>query len=173
MALGIPTGPVLAIVLAALIIQGVVPGPLMFTVYRDLSGTVIAAFFISSIILVILNIPLSGIWVRIANLPYRWLAPIILFLCILGSLVIRNSLFDLWTMMLFGIIGFVAKRNKFPIPPLVLGLILGNRLETYFRQTAILGFNYMLTRPFAIIVVILAMVMILVFGRVKKQMDNM
>jgi TctA family transporter len=64
----------------------------MFSVYQNLSGTVIAAFFISSIILVILNIPLSGIWVRIANLPYRWLAPIILFLCILGSLVIRNSL---------------------------------------------------------------------------------
>ena len=173
MALGIPTGPVLAIVLAALIIQGVVPGPLMFTVYQDLSGTVIAAFFISSIILVILNIPLSGIWVKIANLPYRWLAPIILFLCILGSLVIRNSLFDLWTMMLFGVFGFIAKKHKFPIPPLVLGLILGNRLETYFRQTAVLGFNYMLTRPFAIIVVAFAVVMILIFGKVKKQINNL
>lgn len=173
MALGIPTGPVLAIVLAALIIQGVVPGPLMFSVYQNLSGTVIAAFFISSIILVILNIPLSGIWVRIANLPYRWLAPIILFLCILGSLVIRNSLFDLWTMMLFGVIGFVAKKHKFPIPPLVLGLILGNRLETYFRQTAVLGFDYMLTRPFAIIVVLCAIVMIMIFGKVKKQIGSL
>ncbi len=172
MALGIPTGPVLAIVLAALIIQGVVPGPLMFTLYRDLSGTVIAAFFISSVILVILNIPLSGIWVRIANLPYRWLAPIILFLCILGSLVIRNSLFDLWTMMAFGIIGFIAKKNKFPIPPLVLGLILGNRLETYFRQTAVLGFEYMVTRPVALVVVGLSVVMILLFGRVKSTIEE-
>ncbi len=169
MALGIPTGPVLAIVLAALIIQGVVPGPLMFTVYKDLSGTVIAAFFISNIILLILNIPLSGIWVRIANLPYRWLAPIILFLCILGSLVIRNSLFDLWTMMAFGILGFLARKVDFPIPPLVLGLILGNRLETYFRQTAVLGFDYIISRPVALAIVALAMVMVVVFSRVKPK----
>lgn len=169
MALGIPTGPVLALVLAALIIQGVVPGPLMFTVYRDLSGLVIAAFFVSNIILLILNIPLSGIWVKIANLPYRWLAPIILFLCMLGSLVIRNSLFDLWVMMAFGVIGFIAKKNKFPIPPLVLGLVLGNRLETYFRQTAVLGVSYVMSRPFALIIVALSIVMVILFSRIKKE----
>jgi len=167
MALGIPTGPVLAIVLAALIIQGVVPGPLMFSVYRDLSGTVIAAFFISNIMLLILNIPMSGLWVKIANLPYKWLAPIILFLCILGSLVIRNSLFDLWTMMAFGVIGFLARKVDFPIPPFVLGLILGNRLETYFRQTAVLGIEYVLSRPFALAIVAAAVLMVVVFSRVK------
>jgi putative tricarboxylic transport membrane protein len=169
MALGIPTGPVLAIVLAALIIQGVVPGPLMFTVYRELSGTVIAAFFISNIILLILNIPLSGIWVRIANLPYRWLAPIILFLCVLGGMVVRNSMFDLWVMLFFGLIGFAARKGKFPIPPMVLGIILGNRLETYFRQTAVLGFGYVLTRPFALAITALAVAMVFVFGRYKSK----
>jgi len=167
MALGIPTGPVLAIVLAALIIQGVVPGPLMFSTYIDISATVIAGFFISNIILLILNIPLSGIWVKIANLPYKWMAPIILFLCVIGSLVIRNSIFDLWVMLLFGVFGFVAKKINFPIPPFVLGFILGNRLETYFRQTAVLGFDYMLSRPFALVVVFLACVMVAVFSRVK------
>ncbi len=169
MALGIPTGPVLAIVLAALIVQGVIPGPLMFTVYRNLSGTVIAAFFISNIILLILNIPLSGIWVRIAYLPYRWLAPVILFLCILGSLVIRNSIFDLWTMLAFGVVGFIAKKIGFPVPPFVLGLILGTRLETYFRQTAVLGFEYVWSRPVGLGIVALSAVMVVVFARVKPN----
>jgi len=172
MALGIPTGPVLAIVLAALIIQGVIPGPLMFSVYKNLTGTVIAAFFLANIILLILNIPLSGLWVKIARIPYRWLAPFILFLCILGSLVIRNSTFDLWTMMAFGLIGFAARKIDFPVPPFVLGLILGNRLETYFRQTAVLGFEYILTRPAGLVIMALAVVMILIFSRVKPQLEN-
>ncbi len=172
MALGIPTGPVLAIVLAALIIQGVVPGPLMFTVYKNLTGTVIAAFFISNIILLVLNIPLSGIWIKITRIPYRWLAPFILFLCILGSLVIRNSLFDLWTMMAFGVLGFLARKIDFPVPPFVLGLILGNRLETYFRQTAVLGFDYILSRPVGLIIVAFAIVMVLIFARAKPQLQK-
>jgi len=172
MALGIPTGPVLAIVLAALIIQGVIPGPLMFSVYKNLTGTVIAAFFLANIILLILNIPLSGLWVKIARIPYRWLAPFILFLCILGSLVIRNSLFDLWTMMAFGLLGFAARKIDFPIPPFVLGLILGNRLETYFRQTAVLGFGYIFTRPAGLAIMALAVAMIFIFARVKPQLEN-
>jgi len=170
MALGIPTGPVLAIVLAALIIQGVVPGPLMFTVNQALSGTVIAAFFISNLMLVILNIPLSGIWVKIANLPYRWLAPMILFLCVLGSAVRRNATFDLWIMLAFGLLGFAAKKNGFPLPPLVLGIILGRRLETYFRQTVVLGWDYLFTRPFAIAIVLLAVLMMFLFSRFKGRL---
>lgn len=172
MALGIPTGPVLAIVLAALIIQGVIPGPLMFSVYKNLTGTVIAAFFLANVILLILNIPLSGLWVKIARIPYRWLAPFILFLCILGSLVIRNSMFDLWTMMAFGLLGFAARKIDFPIPPFVLGLILGNRLETYFRQTAVLGFEYIFTRPAGLAIMAFAVAMILIFSRVKPRLDN-
>ncbi|PKL74176.1 MAG: C4-dicarboxylate ABC transporter permease, partial [Candidatus Melainabacteria bacterium HGW-Melainabacteria-1] len=89
--------------------------------------------------------------------------------CILGSLVIRNSLFDLWTMMVFGILGFLARKVDFPIPPFVLGLILGNRLETYFRQTAVLGFDYIISRPVALAIVALAMVMVVVFSRVKPK----
>jgi len=172
MALGVPTGPVLAIVLAALIIQGVVPGPLMFTVYRNLTGTVIAAFFIANVILLILNIPLSGIWVKIARLPYRWLAPIILFLCVFGSYVIRNSMFDLMTMMAFGVVGFIARKIDFPVPPFVLGLILGNRLETYFRQTAVLGFEYILSRPGGLSIIGLAVLMAIVMARVKPKIGT-
>jgi putative tricarboxylic transport membrane protein len=107
--------------------------------------------------------------VRIANLPYRWLAPIILFLCVLGGMVVRNSMFDLWVMLFFGLIGFAARKGKFPIPPMVLGIILGNRLETYFRQTAVLGFGYVLTRPFALAITALAVAMVFVFGRYKSK----
>jgi putative tricarboxylic transport membrane protein len=173
MALGIPTGPVLAIVLAALVIQGVVPGPLMFTVYRDLSALVIASFFIGNVILLILNIPLVGIWVKIANLPYKWLAPIIMYLCVIGTFVIRNSLFDLWIMLLFGLLGYLAKRTNFPVPPLILGVILGAQLETYFRQSATMGFSMLAERPIAIVVLFSAAAVVLLFsifkGKVKEE----
>ena len=125
LALGIPTGPVLAIVLAALIIQGVVPGPLMFTVNIDLTGAVIAGFFVGNIIMLIMNIPLIRFWVKIAYLPYKWLAPIILFLCVLGTLVIRYATFDLWVMMAFGALGSWQKKKTYRSPV---------RFRTYSRE---------------------------------------
>lgn len=163
MALGIPTGPVMAIILAALIIQGVVPGPLMFTQYAELSATVCASFFIGNIILIILNIPLVGIWVRIATIPYKILAPSILFLCVLGSYCIRNSMFDLWVMLIFGVIGYLAKKASFGFAPMILGFILGTQLEFYFRQASTLGFAAIIHRPFAIVAFTLAVVLLVSF----------
>lgn len=172
LALGIPTGPVLAIVLAALIIQGVIPGPLMFSVNLDLTAAVIAAFFIGNVILVILNIPLIRIWVKIASLPYRWLAPVILFFCVVGTIVIRNSTFDLWIMLICGVLGFVAKQKGFPIPPLVLGIILGKQIETYFRQAATVGFSKIISHPGAIVAMIAAVIMVYLFDRYKDKVQE-
>ena len=155
LALGIPTGPVLALVLAALIIQGVIPGPLMFTVHIDLTGAVIAGFFIGNIIMLIMNIPLIRFWVKIAKLPYKWLAPIILFLCMLGTFIIRYSYFDVWIMLLAGAFGFLAKKKNIPIPPLVLGLILGRSIEMYFRQASSMGFEKIFSHPIGLGAIVL------------------
>lgn len=172
LALGIPTGPVLAIVLAALIIQGVIPGPLMFTVHMDLTGAVIAGFFIGNLIMLIMNIPLIKFWVKIANLPYKWLAPIILFLCVLGTIVIRYATFDLWIMLIAGIFGFIAKEHDIPIPPLVLGIILGKSIENYFRQAAVMGFDKIWQHPICIGAIVLGIVMLVVFQVFKEKVHD-
>jgi putative tricarboxylic transport membrane protein len=172
LALGIPTGPVLAIVLAALIIQGVIPGPLMFSTHLGLTAAVIAAFFVGNVILVFLNIPLVRIWIKIANLPFKWLAPVILSLCILGTLVIRNSTFDLWVMLISGLLGFAARQIGFPVPPLILGIILGSRIEGYFRQATTIGFARIVEHPVAVAVIVLSVIMVYLFHRFREQIQE-
>ena len=170
--LGIPTGPVLSIVLAALIIQGVVPGPLMFTTHLDLTGAVIAAFIVGNIILLIMNVPVVKLWVKIAYLPYRWLAPVILFLCMMGTIVIRYSMFDMWTMLIFGLLGFMAKEVDFPISPMVLGIVLGKSIENYFRQAATVGFERIIEHPIAIVVLIASLAALILFTIFKDISDE-
>ena len=172
LALGIPTGPVLSIVLAALIIQGVVPGPLMFTTHIDLTGAVIAAFAIGNIILLIMNVPLVKLWVKVAYLPYRWLAPIILFLCMMGTIVIRYSMFDMWVMLAFGLLGFVAKEVDFPISPMVLGIVLGKSIENYFRQCATIGFSRITEHPIAMIALAAGLAMLVIFTIFKDKVSD-
>ncbi len=172
LALGIPTGPVLSIVLAALIIQGVIPGPLMFTVHMDLTAAVIAAFFIGNVILLIMNIPLVKIWVKIARLPYKWLAPMILFLCMMGTIVIRYSMFDMWIMLIFGALGLIAKRTKFPTSPMVLGIVLGRSVETNFRQAATVGFHKIASHPIAITAILAGLLMLVVFYFFKDKVQD-
>lgn len=172
MALGIPTGPVLSIVLAALIIQGVVPGPLMFTVHIDLTAAVIAAFVVGNVVLLIMNIPLVKIWVKIAYLPYRWLSPIILFLCMMGTIVIRYSMFDMWIMLAFGLLGFVARDFEFPISPMVLGIVLGRSIETYFRQAATIGLEKLGQHPIAWVAMLAGLAMLVIFAVFKDKVKE-
>lgn len=172
LALGIPTGPVLSIVLAALIIQGVVPGPLMFTAHIDLTGAVIAAFAVGNIILLIMNVPLVKLWVKVAYLPYRWLAPVILFLCMMGTIVIRYSMFDMWVMLVFGLLGFVAKEVDFPISPMVLGIVLGASIENYFRQCATIGFSRIAEHPIAIVALVAGLAMLVIFAIFKDKVSD-
>ncbi len=172
LALGIPTGPVLAIVMSALIITGVVPGPLMFSSNIGLTGQIIAAFFIGNLILLIMNVPLIKIWVKIAILPYRWLAPVILFLCMLGTIAIRYQVFDLWLMLAFGLLGFAAKKKQFPVAPMVLGVVLGRNIETYFRQSAIIGFEKISSHPVCIVAIALGLLMLIIFTVFKGRVDD-
>lgn len=172
LALGIPTGPVLAIVMSALIITGVVPGPLMFSSNISLTGQIIAAFFIGNCILLIMNVPLIKIWVKIAVLPYKWLAPVILFLCMLGTMAVRFQVFDLAMMLVFGILGFVAKKKSFPVAPMVLGAVLGQSIEIYFRQAAIIGFEKITSHPISIGAIALSLIMLVIFAVFKGRVDD-
>lgn len=158
-AFGIPTMPTFAILLSVLMIFGLTPGPLLFTHHAEFTWTVIASMYIGNIMLLIFNLPLVGLWARIALIPYRILGPVILGICFIGAYSLRNNMFDVWTTVVFGLIGYVMKKRGWPLPPLILGFILGPMLETKLRASLQLSdgsISIFFTRPITLAFVVLA-----------------
>jgi putative tricarboxylic transport membrane protein len=135
MALGIPTAPIFAMLLASLMIYGLPPGPMLFKQHGDFAWTVVASMYIGNVMLLVLNLPLVGVWARLCLVPYRILGPVILGVVFVGAYSIRNSMFDVWTAILFGLVGFLMKKKNWPVAPLILGFILGPLLEQHFRAS--------------------------------------
>ena len=162
MAFGIPPSPALAVLLGALTIYGLQPGPIMFQERPDFVWGVIASMYVGNVMLLVLNLPLVGLWAKIAEIPYRLLAPLILVFCVIGSLSIRNNPFDLWVMLIFGFIGFAMKKLDYPAAPLILTLILGDRLESDLRRALVLSGGsplILLERPVSLLLLVLALVL--------------
>lgn len=134
-ALGIPTTPVFAIMMATLMMHGLQPGPLLFQQNGQFIWTVIASMFIGNAILLILNLPLVGLWARLCLVPFKFLAPIVLAVSLVGVYAIRNTLFDVWVTIFFGVIGFIMKKANWPLAPMILGFLLGDLLEGALRQS--------------------------------------
>jgi putative tricarboxylic transport membrane protein len=166
--LGIPTGPTMALILAALIVYGLVPGPTLFTQHASFTWTIIASFFLANIILLVLNLPLVGLWAKIAAIPYRLLAPIILAICIPGAYCIRNSMFDVWVCILFGLIGWFLSKRNWPAAPLVLGFILGPMADSSLRQAISISPTIFIHRPIFIGFMALAIFSVWFSGRLRK-----
>ncbi|AZO67757.1 hypothetical protein EJ075_24415 [Mesorhizobium sp. M6A.T.Cr.TU.016.01.1.1] len=120
--------------LGALIMFGLRPGPDMFTTNGDLIWGVIASLYIANFLLLILNMPLAGLFARLLSVRYSWLYPPILAICLLGAYANSNSLQDCWLLVGFGLLGWIMKRYSWPAAPLVLGLVLGPLFETSMRQ---------------------------------------
>jgi putative tricarboxylic transport membrane protein len=135
MAFGIPPTPSLALLLSALMVFGLQPGPMLFTKNQDFVWTIIGGMYIGNVILVVLNLPLVGMWARIVYIPYKILAPIILGICFIGAYAISNEVFDVWIAIVFGVVGYIAKKGDWPIPPLILGFILGPMFEGALRPS--------------------------------------
>jgi len=150
LALGVPGSASMALILGALMIQGIAPGPTLMTDQPQLFWGLIMSFWIGNIMLVILNVPLIGVWVRLLLMPYQWLFPsIIVFICI-GAFTVSNSSFDLWLVVLFGAIGYLARLLLFPVAPMLLGFVLGPLLEENFRRAMLISrgnFMTFLERP--------------------------
>ena len=147
LALGVPTGPTMALVLGALTIYGLVPGPLLFTQHAQFTWTVIGSFFVANIILVILNLPLVGLWARIATIPMPILGPAVLVICLVGSFSIRSSMFDVGVSVVFGLVGWAASRAGWPLPPMVLAYVLGPMIERSARQVIQISPALLVQRP--------------------------
>jgi putative tricarboxylic transport membrane protein len=139
---GIPTSGTWAIILAALVLQGLQPGPLLFERHAYLVWAIIGSMYIGNVMLLILNLPLVGLWAKLSLVPYKILGPLVLGLCFIGSYSVRNSMFDVVICMLAGVLGFLMKKRSWPAIPVVLGFLLGEPLEESFRQSlAISGGN--------------------------------
>jgi putative tricarboxylic transport membrane protein len=137
--LGLPCTPGLAVLAGALMIHGVTPGPLIMSQHPELFWGVIGSMYIGNAMLVGLNLPLIGLWVRILKIPYYLLAPLIMLVCLIGAYSLNNSVADLVIMILFGILGYLMKKYGYPAAPLILALVLGPMFEESLRQALILS----------------------------------
>ena len=135
LSLGIPTSPALAIVLGTLIMNGLQPGPTLFSQHADLAYTVVASMLISNTMLLIFSLPLIAVWARISLIPYRLLGPIVLAICVIGAYAPRNTMFDVVVAVGFGLLGYFMRKRNWPLSPLVLGFLMGPLLEQSLRQS--------------------------------------
>jgi putative tricarboxylic transport membrane protein len=134
-ALGIPATPALAVLLSGLMIYGLQPGPLLFEKQPAFVWAVIASMYVGNVMLLVLNLPLVGLWARLVHVPYAVMAPLILVFSVVGAFSVRNSLFDVGVAVAFGVVGYAMTRLAYPTAPLVLALILTPMLESSLRQS--------------------------------------
>jgi putative tricarboxylic transport membrane protein len=132
--LGVPGGGATAVMLGAFIMYGVQPGPLLFQNRPDLVWGLINSMYVGNIMLVILNLPLIGLFVRLLYIPVGILYPLIVAISVIGAYAINGSTVDLWLILIFGLIGYVFSKLDIPVAPLVLSLVLGGIMEQSFRQ---------------------------------------
>lgn len=157
--LGVPPSAPLAVLLGAFLVLGVRPGPLMFSEQPELVWTLIASMYIGNLMLLILNLPLVGMWARLAMIPFPILASSVLVLSFIGSYGVRNSMFDAWMALLFGVLGYLFHKVGIPSVPLILALILGPMLEAALRQSLTLsrgGLDIFFTRPISLTLLLVA-----------------
>jgi putative tricarboxylic transport membrane protein len=148
--LGIPSSPTIAVLMGAFIVNGLTPGPFLFQERPDLVWTVIASFFVGNVILLVLNLPLVGLWAKILHVPFRYLAVGVLLFCVLGAYSLQQSAFDVWVMIGCGVVGYGFRKLDLPLAPLVLGLILGPALERSLRTSLEMSageYSIFFTRP--------------------------
>ena len=148
--LGIPGNLSTAMIFVALMIHGVRPGPMMLQQHPDLFWGVVASMFTGNVILVALNLPLIGFWVRLLTVPYKYLVVLIIVICIIGAYSANFAIFDIGVMVLFGVFGYLLRKLHFPAAPLVLAMVLGQILERTLQQSLIISggdFGIFVRRP--------------------------
>ena len=137
--LGVPGSPTAAVLLGGLMIWGLQPGPLLFVEKADFVWGLIASMYLGNIVGLIVVLTCVPLFAAILRVPFAIIAPVILVICAIGAYTVHNSMFDVWLMVLFGIMGYVFKKLDYPLAPLVLALVLGDRTEDSFRQSMLLS----------------------------------
>jgi len=172
LSLGIPGNAVTALLLGALVIQGVQPGPLFITQRPDLFWGVVASMYVGNVFLLLLNLPLVGLWVQFLRVPYRVLFPLILLLSIVGTYSANKNVFDLWVMIGFGVFGYVLRKLKYDFSPFLIAFVLAPLLEQSLRQSLVMSPDGMLIfvqRPIAAGLIVISLVLAVFVFRQRKS----
>ena len=170
--LGIPANVTTAILMGALILVGVQPSPMLISTNPDLFWGAIASMYMGNVFLLLLNLPLIGLWVRVLKVPYTLLFPLILLFCMVGSYSPNKSLPEIWIMIVFGGIGYIMKKADYDFAPLVLAMVISPMFEKAFRQSLIISsgdFSTFFTRPISATLLGVS-ILLLVFGFVPTKL---
>jgi len=172
--LGIPSSATTAVMMGALMMFGLRPGPLLYQEHPEFFWGVIASMYVGNLMLLVLNLPLIGIWVRMLKIPYPILLPLILLFTLLGAYAIGNVTTDIWIMFAFGVLGYAMRKFDYPAAPVVLALVLGPLMETSLRRSLMLSqgsYSIFLMRPIAAGLLLIAALLVLspVIARLLKR----
>jgi TctA family transporter len=175
--LGIPSNPVMALMIGAMIIQGIQPGPAVMTEQPALFWGMIASMWVGNFFLVVLNLPMIGLWVRLISVPYHILFPCILVFCGIGVYSVNNSTFDVYLMAMFGFLGYIFAKLECEPAPMLMAYVLGSMMEEYLRRAMLLSRGDPMTfleRPISLTMLVLsalALVMVLL-PAIRKKRDE-
>ena len=139
LALGIPGSPTAAVLLGGLLIWGRQPGPLLFVEKKEFVWGLIASMYLGNLAGLIIVLTCVPLFAAILRIPFSIVAPLIIVICAVGAYTVHNAMFDIWLMMAFGVIGYVFKKLDYPMAPMVLALVLGDRAEDSFRQSMLIS----------------------------------
>lgn len=175
--LGLPSNSVMALMIGAMLIQGIQPGPSVMTEQPTLFWGLIASMWIGNLMLLVLNLPLIGLWVRMIAIPYHFLFPTIIALCAIGVFSVNNSLFDVYAMALFGVVGYLFRKLEVEPAPMLLAFILGPMMEEFLRRTLLFSKgdpSVFFTRPLSAALLSIAAIMLLlvVLPSVRKKREE-
>jgi putative tricarboxylic transport membrane protein len=175
--LGIPGNAIMALMVGAMMIQGVQPGPQVMTAQPQLFWGVIASMWLGNLMLIVLNLPMIGVWVSLLRVPYRVMFPAIVLFCCIGTYSVGNTVFDIWVMLLFGLVGVFFYKTGAEPAPFILGFILGPLMEENFRRAMYLARGNPVTfieRPISALLLLMsaALLVILVLPAVKRKREE-
>ncbi len=176
LSLGLPTGPVTAVLMAALLIHGVSPGPQLVTEHPKVFWGFVASMYVGNVMLLLLNLPLVGLFVSVLRIPYSYLYPVIIMFCIIGVYEVNHSIIDVWIMLIMGVVGYILRKLDFDPAPLVLGLVIAPIFELSLRQSLVMSggdYTIFLTRPLAGVLFAIAALMLVmsVISAIKQRKD--
>jgi putative tricarboxylic transport membrane protein len=172
--LGLPANVVMALMLGAFMLHGVTPGPTLVAQKPEMFWGIVTSMFVGNVMLLVLNLPLIGLFVKVTRLPLRYLAPLIVLACVIGAFGVNNNPFDIALMLGFGVFGYYAERFGYSLAPLVLAFVLGPLMETSLRQSLIISdgaFGIFVSRPISacLLVLTVAMLVVPVARRVMRR----
>jgi putative tricarboxylic transport membrane protein len=175
MTLGIPPNVTMAILLGAFMIFGLQPGPLLLQDHPDVFWGVVVSMYLGNVMLLVLNLPLVPLWVQLLKIPYHILFPLIILFCLIGSYSLNNSTFDVYVMIIFGIVAYLIRKFRYEGAPLIMTFVLGPLMEQSLRGSLILSngsFLIFLTRPISLIILIVAFSLVFISIIANRSMER-